>query len=81
MSGLSQGQESLLKRIGKSICDFTNGDTFPNMMIQTISNDINVDEKQIRIIVRIGKDMGLFETPTSNQIRLTEAGLDYFCNE
>jgi len=81
MRDLSSADESLMKRIGRAICEFTGSNPDATMMIHKISAEIRVNEREIIRVVRLAKERGLLETPTSNQVKLGTFGASYFCNE
>ena len=58
----------LLIRIGRFVWDFTKGDKTRSVMIQRISNELNLEENQIRDIILLGEKLGVLKPVTSNQV-------------
>jgi hypothetical protein len=80
MSDLSESDERLLKDIGKTICEFTEGNPYATMMVQKISLALGIDKDEIFRVARLATERGLLEAPTANQLKLGKFGVNYFCN-
>jgi len=65
-------------RYGKN-CDATN--TERTVMLQKICNEVKLNESRVNEILRQGKELGLLESPTSNQVKLTPLGVNQFCDQ
>jgi len=76
---MNEVDDNLLNRIGRIICDLVGGDTERTVMIQKICNEVKLNESRVNEILRQGKEIGLLESPTSNQVKLTPLGACQFC--
>ena len=79
MSGISN-ESGQIRRIGQIICELTEGEPGRTIMLQKILEKINMEEKLVRAFILSGKHKGYFDTPTTNQVKLTNFGLNSFCS-
>ena len=69
---------ALLIRIGRVMWDETNGDLDKTVFIQTICEKLSIEEKKAQEILRLGKQIGLVDAITSNQVKIGPFGSEYF---
>jgi len=80
MSNRDVEDSPLLNRIGRIIYDLVEGDIERNVMLQKICDEVRLEENTVTRIIRFGIEDGLFEAPTSNQVKLTALGANRFSN-
>lgn len=80
MEDLTNSDKKLLDKIGKTICEFAEGNPYQTMMIQKISLALGIDQDEIVRVARLATERGLLEAPTANQLKLGKFGVNYFCN-